>query len=316
MPKKPQIIGLCSELLSRSNERRSLLGSTPLFLTIQTVDHSNMYISQGTVKNLKRIQGQLNQLQPELPPKALVIPGSPQPRENILVFSGSFNPPTTAHLALLRQARQHEPMLVYAAFSTHTTDKEAVERPLLLDRIHLLQRLLHTRLPRVGIMLFNRGLYIEQTLAIHTSFPRVKRIFFLMGFDKIVQILDPRYYDDRDRVLSELFKLAVLLVAPRGNAGEQELADLLHQPENKRFAPFIQLLPFNPAYRLVSSSHVRQEDDQGTASALHHVPQEVRQFMRETHAYRSPVQRPDGSLVDWYGERVKYLSKLVGCPIS
>src|SRR5262245_22898759 len=149
-----------------------------------------MYISQGTVQNLRHIQRQLNQLQPEAPPKALVVAGSPPPRENILVFSGSFNPPTIAHLALLNQAlhfaRQHEPMFVYAAFSIHTTDKETVQRPLLLDRILLLKRLLHTRLPRAGILLFNRGLYIEQAEAICTSFPHVQRIFFLVGFDKIV----------------------------------------------------------------------------------------------------------------------------------
>jgi len=278
-----------------------------------------MYISQRTVENLKRIQCQLNQLEPEVSPKALVVAGSPQPRENILVFSGSFNPPTTAHLALLKQAqrfaRQHEPMFVYAAFSTHTTDKEAVERPLLLDRILLLKRLLHTRLPHAGIMLFNRGLYIEQAMAIRASFPRVERIFFLVGFDKIVQILDPRYYDDRDRVLSALFKLAVLLVAPRGNAGEQELADLLRQPENQRFARFIHALPFDPAYRLVSSTHVRQEGNTATTGALHNVPQEVRQFIRETRAYAPPVRRPDGSIVDCYQERVKYMSKLVGCSV-
>jgi nicotinic acid mononucleotide adenylyltransferase len=279
-----------------------------------------MYISQRTVQNLKRIQRQLNQLEPEAPPKALVVPGSPQPCENILVFSGSFNPPTTAHLALLKQAqqfaRQHEPMFVYAAFSTHTTDKEAVERPLLLDRILLLKRLLQTRLPHAGIILFNRGLYIEQAQAIRTSFPRVKRIFFLVGFDKIVQILDPRYYDDRDRVLSALFKLAVLLVAPRGNAGEQELADLLRQPENQRFARFIHALPFDPAYRLVSSTHVRQEGNKATNDALHNVPQEVRQFIRETRAYSPPIQRSDGSIVDCYEERVKYLSELVGHSVS
>ncbi len=279
-----------------------------------------MYISQRTVANLKRIQRQLNQLEPEASPKALVVPGSPQPRENILVFSGSFNPPTTAHLALLKQAqqfaRQHEPMLVYAAFSTHTTDKEAIERPLLLDRILLLKKLLHTRLPHAGIMLFNRGLYIEQAQAIRTSFPRVKRIFFLVGFDKIVQILDQRYYDDRDRVLSALFKLAVLLVAPRGNAGEQELTDLLRQPENQPFARFIHTLPVNPAYRLVSSTHVRQESNTATNGALHNVPQEVRQFIRETRAYMPPVRRSDGSIVDCYEERVKYLSELVGHSVS
>jgi nicotinic acid mononucleotide adenylyltransferase len=279
-----------------------------------------MYISQHTIPNLKRIQHQLNQLLPETSPKALVVAGSPQPRDKILVFSGSFNPPTTAHLALLKQAqrfaRQHQPMFVYAAFSTHTTDKETVERPLLLDRTLLLKRVLHTRLPHVGILLFNRGLYIEQAKAICTSFPRVKRIFFLVGFDKIVQILDPRYYDDRDRVLSALFKRATLLVAPRGNAGKQDLADLLHQPENLRFAHFIHALPFDPAYRQVSSTHVRQESSQATNNALYDVPQEVRQFIRETHAYALPARRCDGSLVDRYEERVKDLSKLLGCPVS
>lgn len=279
-----------------------------------------MYISQHTVQNLKCIQRQLNQLQAETLPRALVVAGSPQPRENILVFSGSFNPPTTAHLALLKQAqqfaRQHEPMFAYAAFNTHTTDKETVERPLLLDRILLLKRLLHTRLPHAGILLFNRGLYIEQAQAIHTSFPRVKRIFFLMGFDKIVQILDPRYYDDRDSVLSTLFKLAVLQVAPRGNAGEQELTDLLRQPENQRFASFIHMLPLDQAYRAISSTHVRQDGNQAPNSVLHHAPQEVRHFMRETRAYAPPVRHSDGSIVDCYEERVKYLSKLIGCPVS
>ncbi len=280
-----------------------------------------MYISQHTIHNLKRIQCQLTQLQSEASSKALVVSGSPQPREKMLVLSGSFNPPTIAHLALLKQAqkfaREHEPMLLYAALSVHTIDKETVERPLLLDRILLLRRLLHTRLPHTGILLFNHGLYIEQAQAIRTSFSRVKRIFFLMGFDKIVQILDPRYYDDRDRVLVALFKLAQLLVAPRGNAGEQELANLLCRPENKRYSRFIHALPFDPAYRTISSTHIRQEEgNKVTNRALHNVPQEVRRFICETRAYAPPVQRSDGSMVDCYQERVKYLSQLMGCPVS
>ena len=34
----------------------------------------------------------------------------------------------------------------------------------------------------------------------------------LVGYDKVVQILDPKYYDDRDAALHELFALARLLV--------------------------------------------------------------------------------------------------------
>ncbi len=253
----------------------------------------------------------LDQLQPEAEPKAFIVPGSPQPRDGMIVFPGSFNPPTIAHIALLKQAqqfaRQHEPMSLYAAFSKHTVDKEAVERPLLLDRIMLLDLVLRRRLPHTGIILFNRGLYVEEAEAIRRSFPRVKRILFLLGFDKIVQILDPRYYQDRDAALVELFRLAELLVAPRGNDGEKERSDLLHQAQNERFAHYIHPLPFNATYRNVSSTDVRK----GIAGSDRDVPQEVRRFMNETRAYAPPLQRRDGSVVDYYGQRMQYLRHIL-----
>src|SRR6266480_6041052 len=172
-----------------------------------------LYDSQDTIQQLKQIQALLDQLDPEAKPQAFIMPGSPQPRGTIIVFPGSFNPPTIAHLALLKQAREFalhhalpetngsKTVLVYAAIGKHVVDKEHVERPLMLDRILLLQTVLQHHLPDIGILLFNRALYVEQAEAVYTSFPEVKKLFFLMGFDKIVQILDPRYYDDRDAAL-------------------------------------------------------------------------------------------------------------------
>jgi nicotinic acid mononucleotide adenylyltransferase len=269
------------------------------------------HFSPYTIQRLRHLQSLLDQLQPEAESRAFIAPGSPQPRNGVIVFPGSFNPPTTAHLALLKQARQfvreHEPLSLYAAFSKRTVDKEAVERPLLLDRIMLLDLVLRRHIAHTGIMLFNRGLYVEEAQAIRRSFPRVKRIVFLLGFDKIVQILDPRYYKDRDASLSELFRLAELLVAPRGNDGEQELSDLLHQEQNKRFAHSIHSLPFTSAYRTISSSDIRQ----GVAGSDQDVPQEVRQFIRRTRAYSAPLQQRDGTTIDYYGQRMRYLQQIV-----
>src|SRR6266566_2995971 len=198
--------------------------------------------SSYTIQRFKTIQMLLDQLNPQAPSRALVVPDSATPEGKIIVFPGSFNPPTFAHLALLRQAwqfaRVHGPMRIYAALSTHITDKERVERPLLLDRINLLETVLRNHVRHTGIMLFNRGLYVEQAEAVHSSFPQVSNLYFLIGFDKIVQIFDPRYYEDRDAALHELFALAELLVAPRG-AGAAELAQLLDQPENRQFARYV-----------------------------------------------------------------------------
>jgi nicotinic acid mononucleotide adenylyltransferase len=273
----------------------------------------SIYFSPHTLRRFGRVQALLDQLQPEAESRACIVPGSPQPQRGVIVFPGSFNPPTTAHIALLKQAqefarRQQEALQLYAAFSKHTVDKESVERPLLLDRVMLLERLLRNRLPQVGIMLFNRGLYVEQAEAVRRSFPRVRRILFLIGFDKIVQILDPRYYQNRDAELVELFQLAEFLVAPRGNDGEKELSALLHQPQNARFASYVHPLPFNTIYRNVSSTVVRRQ----AADVATDIPREVRQFMRETRAYAPPLQRRDGVTVDYYGRRVQTLTQLLG----
>ena len=278
----------------------------------------SIYFSQQKIHRLRRIQTLLEQLQPEGPPQALLAPGSPIPRGGIIVFPGSFNPPTTAHLALLKEARnfarfqawskgKREIIQLYAALSKHIVDKENVERPLLLDRILLLDILLRRRFTHAGILLFNRGLYVEQAQAVHSSFPHVTRLLFLVGFDKIVQILDPHYYDDRDAELHELFSLAELLVAPRGDAGTDSLAKLLQRPENQPFAPYIHALPFSSAYRYVSSTNIRQH----AGSYLDEIPHEVRRFVRETRAYTPPLRLADSSEIDCYEERVKVLEALL-----
>ena len=282
-----------------------------------------MYLSHHTLQHLKPIQRQLNQLRPDASAQALLVPGSPQqPRGDIIVFTGAFNPPTTAHLALLKQAQQYARQQdrqnvsgsssrnsthLYAAFSKVTVNKEKLERPLLLDRVMLLQQLLRRRLPYAGLLLFNRGLYVEQAQALRHSFPAVKRIYFLMGYDKIVQIFDPRYYQDRDAELEALFHEAQMLVAPRGDGDEAALQRLLDQPENRRFAHYVHAIPFNPIYRDISSTSIRARN----SAYDNTIPHEVRLFMRKTRAYAPPVQKRDGTEVDYYKERVLQLNRLI-----
>lgn len=276
-----------------------------------------MYLSQKDLYRFQRVQARLNRLDAG-ESQVLAVPGTVPPHGDIIVFAGSFNPPTVAHIGMLKQAqqfarqRQKETML-YAAFSRRTVDKESVERPLLLDRIVLLQNILRTRFPQGGILLFKQGLYVEQAQALRISFPRVERIFFLMGYDKIVQVLDARYYDDRDATLTELFRQANLLVAPRGDGGVEEIVTLIHQPENERFARSIHSLPLDTSYREISSTQVRQAD--AGSALLREVPWEVRQFMRKTRAYAPTLMQSNGTLIDRYEERVNELQRLLREPL-
>lgn len=276
---------------------------------------NTFHIPQETIEAYRSVQHLLDQLDPDAAPQALITAGSPQPRGEIIVFPGSFNPPTTAHLALLEQAEQFaraQPtttgtVCLYAAVSKRITDKENVDRPSLLDRIVLIERVMCNHIARAGVMLFNRGLYVEQADAVHGSFSDVKRLYFLIGYDKIVQILDPRYYKDRDAALWELFKLADMLVAPRGLDGPDALDALLAKPENQAFRAHIHALPFDPAYRAVSSTRIREQHDRFNEDE----PPEVRQFIRETHAYEPPRRQANGTVIDEYGVYKQAIQRLI-----
>lgn len=277
------------------------------------------HFSKRTLQRFQQVQDLLDQLHPEEQTEALIVSESPEPQGEIIVFPGSFNPPTIAHLALLKQARQsalqrseqshkgNGTVQVFAAMSKLTVDKEHVERPLMLDRIILLEDLLKKSLPHTGVMLFNRGLYVEQAEAVHRCFPEVKRLYFLIGYDKIVQILDPHYYTNCDAALRDLFALAELLVAPRADFGPEALTELLQKPDNAPFTQYIHPLPFSDAYRDVSSTHIRQH----ASEYMHDIPIEVQRFMRETRVYDPPLRLADGTEVDYYGERVKALQALL-----
>ena len=270
----------------------------------------NTHLAPHALRQYKRVHRLLESLDPAAEPWALASPGSEEPRGNIIVFPGSFNPPTTAHLAMLRQARKVARRRgghwrVYAALSKQIVDKETVERITLLERVVLLERVLKSEVKHAGILLLNRGLYVEQARGIRAAFPEVRRLSFLIGFDKIVQILDPRYYDDREAALRELFALAQLLVAPRGGDSEHELRELLARPENRPFARNIRPLPLAAEYRDISSTQIRQ----GADPQLREIPAEARDFILRTRPYAPP----DSTERDLYGERSRALQELLGC---
>jgi nicotinamide-nucleotide adenylyltransferase len=200
------------------------------------------------------------------PPEAVPVAGEARIRRarRAGLFAGSFNPLTLAHIALARAARREARLdLVVWAFAAVTVDKERVTRASLADR--LAQMASYVR-PRRGdaLVVLNRGLYVDEARAIRTLLPSEAELTILVGFDKIVQIFDPRYYDDRDAALDALFAEAHLLVAPRDGAGRDELDELLARPENRRFAGRVGFVPLPAAYARDSSTDARQRAARGS----------------------------------------------------
>ena len=104
---------------------------------------------------------------------------------------------------LLRPWQSNAATEVWLGLARVTVDKEQIAGTLLEDRLVALRHFVQDQ-PRYGVLLFNRGLYVDQALAVHMRDGQVwMTLLFLVGYDKIVQIFDPRYYDDRDAALQK-----------------------------------------------------------------------------------------------------------------
>lgn len=248
-------------------------------------------------------------------PRALALAGGRRLRAGtrIGIFAGSFNPLTRAHVALVNAARRAADLdVVVWACAVASVDKERVERAALVDRLAQMRAFVAGR-RRDALVLLNRGLYVDEARTIHTLLMPAASLVFLVGFDKIEQIFDHRYYANRDAALHTLFSLAEVLVAPRADAGADALAALLAQPENRQFARHVRYLDVSPSYALDSSTEARALAEQtfpDVAALASLLPPAGMALALQTDAYRhvSSARR------DFYETRVRWLDAFALLP--
>ena len=172
------------------------------------------------------------------------------------VLPASFNPPTSAHEALVTEAGKvvafDEILLV---LDQQAMDKELIDAPL-EDRLLMLLVLFGDD-PRISIGIANQGLFLDKVEALDQVYPQDTQIYFIVGYDTIMRVLDPIYYKERDDALHALFSQAWFLVANRGDCDERDLKELFRREENRHFLPQIISLTLSPALAQISSSEIR-----------------------------------------------------------
>lgn len=251
----------------------------------------------------------LGTLDVSAPPNGQVLYPAIVPRvQRIGLLCGSFNPLTLAHVELAEHARETARLdLVLFTVAKVTVEKEHVTGLGLEDRLLLLS-LYAQRHERVGVAIVNRGLYFEQAQAFRSLFGPHVELFFVVGMDKLLQILDPKYYDDRDAALRQLFTLTSLVVANRSAMAQGDFDKLLDQPANRSYRPYIHFCGLPEAIAELSATAVRESlgVGQGIESS---VPQETVTFLTETRAFCPPVVIGE-ELIEAYAVRQRFLDLL------
>ncbi|GBC99595.1 nicotinate-nucleotide adenylyltransferase [bacterium HR17] len=207
--------------------------------------------------------------------------GVTQAGQQLGVFSGSFNPPTIAHVRLCEIAQAHlhlhEILLLLAVVN--------VDKPLfgfaLTERLAMMTALAQER-SDWSVAACSHGRFVEKAQAIADSYPAGTQIWFLVGYDTLVRLFEPRFYPDvpMSQALQQFFALAHLAVMPRGDADEPTVRQFLERPEVQPFAHRISVLPSDVSIRWISSTLVRQRLERGE-SVDDLVPSAVAKFLRK-----------------------------------
>lgn len=204
--------------------------------------------------------------------------GDPGAPARVAVLSGSFDPLTVGHEALARAASDRADLVVLL-YAVRPLPKEGPVPPPLLpekDRLRVVERFCRAR-PGMALGLCSRGLLADQVVATRDRWPQAS-ISLVMGSDKVLQLLDPHWYEDRDAALFGLFREARVLYAVR--AGEEGAVDAaLDRPENVRWRDRFERIEVPPELASVSSRLIRERLRRGE-DVSHLVPAEALEVVR------------------------------------
>jgi len=232
--------------------------------------------------SLPDLSRQLEELRRSRDPKLVMLPDITPAPPRIALLCGSFDPLTVAHAALAEATLREHADLVLLTYSVRTIPKEGPAAPALLSerrRVAVLAAFCRHRAEAgwsLAVGLCSHGLLVDQVRAARARFQQAE-LALAMGSDKLLQVLDPKWYADPGASLEALFANARVLYAVR--AGEDRLmTNSLRRPENARWRGRLHRLAVPASVAGVSSRQVRELIRRGE-DVTPLVPTEVREVL-------------------------------------
>ncbi len=203
----------------------------------------------------------IDQIDTEAPPQIVYSYRCHHPinesEKKLGIFSGSFNPITVAHIKMIEEACKYfqlDEMLLLLAKSN--VDKEVFGLSL-ADRIIILNRYAEEQ-EHVSVGISSHGRYIDKVDALKRIYPLDTEFYFIVGYDTLVRIFDPKYYNDIHTELQHLFSQCKFIVANRDNVDIKTIRHFMSQASNLPYSSCVSYLTLPDVYAGISSTDVRQ----------------------------------------------------------
>jgi nicotinic acid mononucleotide adenylyltransferase len=110
--------------------------------------------------------------------------------------------------------------------------------------------------------------------------------FLIVGFDKILRVMDKKYYPNRKRSLDELLSQSRFLAANRGDQEREAFEKLFGKPGNRKYKDKVSFFTLHPQISSLSSTLVRERIARGQAFD-DWVPAAILPFIKEKGLYQT-----------------------------
>jgi nicotinamide-nucleotide adenylyltransferase len=199
-------------------------------------------------------------LDPDGPPRLAYVrkarAGIPGEGGNLLCLSASFNPLTIAHVWLIQEASRLVPAdEVLLVLAKANVDKAAAGFPL-ERRLLLLRRFAEAR-PNFSVAATHHGRFVDKAAAIRQHYPATTRLVFILGFDTLIRLFDPKYYSDCQAELAALFARSHFIVANRAPDSPEAVPSFLSRPDVAPYASRIQAIRLPADIAAISATDIR-----------------------------------------------------------
>ncbi|MFW9853581.1 MAG: hypothetical protein ACFFFG_00875 [Candidatus Thorarchaeota archaeon] len=198
---------------------------------------------------------------------------------DLLVMQGSFDPPTRAHIEIIRLAIQNKldsipqdqlNLMIFLSLQHVEKRLNVLERSLLGFRVEMLSNILKKTILSmytipITIFISNVGRYIDLTPAITTFFPSKDSLSYIVGIDVFKKILMQKFYQNHiSHVLSKVFQ-NYFLVAGRNEITSREELDAhvrnITGAENHlttEILDHIRFLEIPPEFQNINATQIRK----------------------------------------------------------
>lgn len=145
---------------------------------------------------------------------------------HLAILDSSFNPPTAAHHAIASSAFPPHPGCQLSDYTTRlllysprNADKVPGSNDATTEQRAAMMRLLAEHMSsngqETGAALLPLPTFAQKADVLAEQFPDA-HLTFLVGTDTLTRVFDPKYYDDMDAALAQLFQRATLVCCARG----------------------------------------------------------------------------------------------------